>query len=569
MKTTKSFKKYLSILIVSCIVALVFVTIVTADNTATNWTLNPEADVEINIHTTGSGSNLVFYATLSVDGETTISITVPGKDYGSGTFDAYLTIGGYIVHIPIQGNQMGKRGDPTIISGIGANHDWKEQGRSVPTCTEDGYISYKCQNHAEVHIDVLPALGHDFSIVTVDATCLVDGSITTTCSRCDYETVEVLAALGHDFSILTGHKDPDCETQGYDLLKCSRCDRVLTRVIPDLGHNWGEWTVTKEPTCEEEGEETQICKTDSSHIQTRPIPKLYCYTIIYAPGDFGTWNVSNNTYNHLLYGDATPDFKEDPYTNHSPGWNFTGWDPVIDPTVSCSVTYTAQWEPEDLVVDFKDWNGALLKSEKVLYGTNATAPTNPARAGYHFVGWDVSFINVTSNLVVTAQYTQITTNNGSSSSSSSNSSSSSSSSSNSSSSNDNLPSDAVEYRDTETSIISDNVKEPLVTWAFVNLALSIAGILLVILVAIGVMLQQKSENNKTKQNVAGQGKQHNALWLVVMIALSGAGIVLFLLTQNMQSNMVVTDNWTIVNAIIFTIELIPIALIFKSKKAPN
>ncbi|MCL2476176.1 InlB B-repeat-containing protein, partial [Candidatus Bathycorpusculum sp.] len=412
-------------------------------------------------------------------------------------------------------------------------------------------------------------LGHDLSSVTVDATCLVAGSVTTTCSRCDYEDVEVLAALGHDFSILIGHKDPTCEDYGYDRLKCSRCDRTITSYISPLGHNWSEWTVTKEPTCEEEGEETQICLNDSSHIQIRPIPKLDCYTVIYAPGDFGTWDAENNTYKHLLYGDATPDFKEDPYTNHISGWTFIGWDPVINTTVSCSVTYTAQWEQEELIVEFKDWNGYLLKSEKVLYGNNATAPPNPTRAGYSFTGWDTSFINVTSNLVVTAQYTQITQTNGSSSSSSSSRSSSSSSSSSRSSSNTDMPNDDVEYSDTKNSSLPVDIEEPLVMWAFVNLALSIAGIILLLIAVIGVLLKQKSENSKTKQNVAGHGNSHSTVWLVVMLALSVAGIVVFLLTQNLQGSMVMTDNWTIVNAIIFVVEIIPIALIFKSKKSPN
>ncbi|MBR0136457.1 MAG: InlB B-repeat-containing protein, partial [Clostridia bacterium] len=36
----------------------------------------------------------------------------------------------------------------------------------------------------------------------------------------------------------------------------------------------------------------------------------------------------------------------------------------------------------------------------------ATAPADPSRAGYTFTGWDVDFSNVTSNLTVTAQYEQ-------------------------------------------------------------------------------------------------------------------------------------------------------------------
>ena len=34
-------------------------------------------------------------------------------------------------------------------------------------------------------------------------------------------------------------------------------------------HDWGEWTETFAPTCTEDGEETRVCKTDSSHTETR------------------------------------------------------------------------------------------------------------------------------------------------------------------------------------------------------------------------------------------------------------------------------------------------------------
>jgi hypothetical protein len=86
MNPNKTLKKSLTILIVTCIVALVFVTIVTAENTANNWTLHdPQAGVDINIRTTGAGNNLVFYATLTVNEETTISITVPGTTLAAAT----------------------------------------------------------------------------------------------------------------------------------------------------------------------------------------------------------------------------------------------------------------------------------------------------------------------------------------------------------------------------------------------------------------------------------------------------------------------------------------------------
>lgn len=39
-------------------------------------------------------------------------------------------------------------------------------------------------------------------------------------------------------------------------------------------HDWGEWVVTSPAQCTEDGEETRVCKTDSSHKETRKLLKL-------------------------------------------------------------------------------------------------------------------------------------------------------------------------------------------------------------------------------------------------------------------------------------------------------
>ncbi len=57
------------------------------------------------------------------------------------------------------------------------------------------------------------------------------------------------------------------------------------------------------------------------------------------------------------------------------------------------------------IVTFKDWDGTVLKTEEVEQGQSATAPTDPTRENYTFIGWDKEFSNVQSDLIVTAQYT--------------------------------------------------------------------------------------------------------------------------------------------------------------------
>ena len=61
--------------------------------------------------------------------------------------------------------------------------------------------------------------------------------------------------------------------------------------------------------------------------------------------------------------------------------------------------------PKRHTVTFVDWDATELKTEQVIHGRSATAPTVPVRAGYTLAGWDVPFSNVVSDLTVTALYT--------------------------------------------------------------------------------------------------------------------------------------------------------------------
>ncbi len=85
------------------------------------------------------------------------------------------------------------------------------------------------------------------------------------------------------------------------------------------------------------------------------------------------------------------------------GFSFTGWDIEFD-SITCSLNVTAQYSINIYYVTFKDFDGTVLKTDSVEYGDSATAPFDPIREGYIFIGWDVDFENVTANLIVTAMY---------------------------------------------------------------------------------------------------------------------------------------------------------------------
>ncbi len=51
--------------------------------------------------------------------------------------------------------------------------------------------------------------------------------------------------------------------------------------------------------------------------------------------------------------------------------------------------------------------GKLIDCQSVKNGENAVAPANPYIIGYEFIGWDKSLKNITSNTVITAQFTRL------------------------------------------------------------------------------------------------------------------------------------------------------------------
>ena len=62
---------------------------------------------------------------------------------------------------------------------------------------------------------------------------------------------------------------------------------------------------------------------------------------------------------------------------------------------------------QEYVVTFVDWDGTILKNYVAQSGESAIAPSDPSRDGYTFLGWDKDFTEVYSNLTVNAVYEEI------------------------------------------------------------------------------------------------------------------------------------------------------------------
>ncbi|MCL2172495.1 MAG: InlB B-repeat-containing protein [Candidatus Bathyarchaeota archaeon] len=139
----------------------------------------------------------------------------------------------------------------------------------------------------------------------------------------------------------------------------------------------------------------------------------------------------------------------------------------------------------------------------------------------------------------------------------------------------------------------DDGEGNLPVWALVNLILSLVGVILAVIVTVAVLLQHKqkqkyrqqtqgnsynvkdkrdktqiNDNNSKEDNETYEmerQRQRRLFWFLLNVVMGIVGIIVFILTEDMSRPMVLVDKWTIVNAIIFIVELIAIALTFKRK----
>ena len=113
-------------------------------------------------------------------------------------------------------------------------HDFNAAGVTAPTCTAEGYTTYKCSCGETCKKDYVPASHNTELKNAIAPSCLKGGyggdGICTVCGK-TVTAGSVLPALGHD-TALRNEKAASCTVSGYsgDLV-CTRCGDII-----ELGH---------------------------------------------------------------------------------------------------------------------------------------------------------------------------------------------------------------------------------------------------------------------------------------------------------------------------------------------
>lgn len=179
-------------------------------------------------------------------------------------------------------------GDKNPDKHSGALGDWRSD-------ENNHWKEYTC---CQVPADKAPH-NWDTGVIKKQPTCTTAGEKTFTCTVCSATRTETVSATGHSWSKEwksdTTHHWHECGNANCPVTENSgksgyakhsggtaNCTQQAVCTIcgtayGDLdanGHDWGEWRVTTPATTSAAGVETRTCKRDTSHTETRDIPKL-------------------------------------------------------------------------------------------------------------------------------------------------------------------------------------------------------------------------------------------------------------------------------------------------------
>ena len=113
---------------------------------------------------------------------------------------------------------------------------------------------------------------------------------------------------------------------------------------------------------------------------------------LYAQWVINRYTITFDTTGGSEIAPITQDYGTQITTPEAPtreGYTFIGWDTEIPTTMPAeNMTVTAQWEINQYTITFDTAGGSEIASITQDYGTAITAPADPTREGYTFIGWD-------------------------------------------------------------------------------------------------------------------------------------------------------------------------------------
>ncbi|MCL2032855.1 MAG: InlB B-repeat-containing protein [Methanomassiliicoccaceae archaeon] len=301
------------------------------------------------------------------------------------------------------------------------------------------------------------------------------------------------------------------------------------------GYEFAGWNASRDGTGTVYTDSSPVITTDTVvYAQWTPLPPTpppipptpATYFVIYN-GNGNTYGTAPVDGGRYLSGDSVTILGQSNMvkTDHV----FLGWS--VDPAATAAThipggsfriytntTLYAVWQMA-YIVTFVDWDNTVLKTDKVPYGAAAVAPPDPSREGYVFAGWDKPFDYITSDLVVKALY--------------------------------------------EETIGSPHVSGKG-EWALLNLILALIGIVIAIVAVVDGMRKEKEREGRRDETAKSAGRSF--AWMLVAAIAAVAGILFFIITEDMSLPMTFVDKWTVINAIIFVIVVIAAALAIMPKE---
>ena len=257
-------------------------------------------------------------------------------------------------------------------------HSYSETSRILPTCTENGSITYSCAC-GDTYSDSIPAAGHDFIDTVMQSTCTEEGSITHSCRICGNVYTETIPALGHNYQRTV--TAPTCSEKGFTTYNCSRCGDTYVSDYTDMTpHQSATWYTVKNPTASSDGLAEKRCDRCNTVIEQFTIPHL-------VP-DYATGITISSDKETLNIGDTvklSAEVKPDTANNKNVIW--TSADPkvatvnngtvkAIKPGATVIIAQTEDGGYKDVclvnVISIKGINGAIVESENgFIYGLSA------------------------------------------------------------------------------------------------------------------------------------------------------------------------------------------------------